>query len=66
MLKKIKTLTAMCLLSLMVGTPVFAQELFAKKGMFSPFEATTEKLQKITTKNMIGGHQFFCLMMRCG
>ena len=61
MLKKVKTLTAMCLLSVMAGTPVFAQELFAKKGMFSPFEATTEKLEKITTKNTIGGYPILLL-----
>lgn len=60
MLKKVKTLTAMCLLSVMAGT-CFAQELFAKKGMFLPFEATTEKLQKITTKNTIGGYPILLL-----
>jgi hypothetical protein len=56
MLKKFKTLIATCLLSLLVETPVLAQELFAKKGIFSPFEATTEKLHKVTSKNTIGGY----------
>jgi hypothetical protein len=47
-------LISIAALTLMMTASVFAQDLFVKKGIFSPYETATEKLQKITAKNTVG------------
>jgi len=47
-------LISIAALTLMMTASVLAQDLFVKKGIFSPYEPATEKLQKITPKNTVG------------